>query len=91
MRMIEKLSILISELVNAPFSKRKFYIFLKNIMSDCRVKEICDSLREENLNDIFINIKDIDKKTIKNCELLLNQKFTKLYMYNKFNFYTKKN
>ena len=64
-------------------------MFLKNITQDNRVKEIYDELSNQDLNSIFIDIKDIDKLTIKNCELLLNKKFNKLYTYNKFHSFKK--
>ena len=83
MRMIEKLTLLISELTKTHISKRKFDIILNNIITDKRVVEIYKVLEDEDIETICNEIKDIDKRTIKNCELLIGKKLKTLYNYNK--------
>ena len=83
MRMIEKLSILACDLIRTGISKKKFIETLEEITSDKRYKEIYKVLENEDVENVCIDIKDINKRTVKNCELLLNEKFTQLYSYNK--------
>ena len=83
MRMIEKLTILVADLIKTGISKKKFIEIFEEIATDKKYKEIVKILEKENVEDICINIRNINKKTIKNCELLLNEKYTQLYNYNK--------
>ena len=83
MRMIEKLSILTIDLTKARVSLKEFKECIEQIKEDEKVKEICKVLENEDIDDICINIRGMNKHIIKKCELLLNDKYNQLYSHNK--------
>ena len=85
MRMIEKLSILICDLLKTGITKKEFNDILDNIVNDTKVKAIYKELKDEDTSEIYkdIRVYDLTKRVIKNSDLLLNKKFNQLYNYNK--------
>lgn len=82
MKMIEKLVILFGELVGSNLNKKEVLFYISKILEDKRVLEIKKTIGE----DIIIicnEIKQMNKSTIKACELLLNNKLNQLYAYDK--------
>lgn len=83
MRMIEKLSILFSDLTKTGLSKKKVISYFDDIMEDKRIQEIKKVLLEEKTSSICNEIKHMNKIKIKACDLLLNHKLNQLYSYDK--------
>ena len=85
MRMIEKLSILVCDLLKTGISKKEFIDTLENIIKDKKVKAIYKELDKEDTSDIYkdVRVYDLTKRVIKNSDYMLNKKFAQLYNYNK--------
>ncbi len=93
MRMIEKLSILFSDLTKTELSKKEIISYFDEIMEDKRVQEIEKVLSMEKISSICNEIKQMNKIKIKACDLLLNRKLNQLYNYDKmiYNILIRKN
>lgn len=83
MRMIEKLSILFSDLTKTNMSKKEIASYFNKIMEDKKIQEVTKVLSEEKTNTICNEIKQMNKIKTKACDLLLNHKFSQLYNYDK--------
>ncbi|MBP3766079.1 MAG: glycosyltransferase [Bacilli bacterium] len=85
MRMIEKLSILVCDLLKTGISKKEFIDTLENIIMDKKVKAIYKELDKEDTSDVYkdVRVYDLTKRVIKNSDYMLNKKFAQLYNYNK--------
>lgn len=81
MKMIEKINILISELTRTKLSKKEVISYIEEILEDKRLKEIFSVLEEENINLLAYELKKINKRTVKACELLINKKLNQLYTF----------
>lgn len=82
MRMIEKLTILFSDLIKTGMSKHKYIFYVNNILKLDEVKEIFKEF-DEDRSVIYKDIREIKRRTIKNCELVINKKINQFYAYNK--------
>ena len=81
--MLEKITILISDLVKTGMKKKDYNIYIENILENEKLKEIIKNLENEDIISICLDMNSINKKTIKNIELLMNKKYNQLYNYNK--------
>lgn len=84
MRMIEKLSILLTDLIKTGISKTEFVTFTELLIENEKVKEIFEVLSNTDIDSILLELKHLSKRNIKNIELLLNKKISQIYTYNKF-------
>lgn len=93
MRMIEKLSILFSDLTKTKLSKKEIVSYFNNLMQDKRIQEVKKILNNEKTELIYNEIQQMNKLTKKACDLLLNDKLTQLYNFDKmiYNLIVKKN
>ena len=85
-RMIEKLNILISELVRIKVIKKEVIDIAEKILSNEKVSEILKLLEKENIESLCLDLKQISKKMIKCCELLTSHKLNQLYNYDRLFF-----
>ena len=91
--MIEKLSILFSDLTKTKLSKKEIVLYFNNLMQDKRIQEVKKILNNEKTELIYNEIQQMNKLTKKACDLLLNDKLTQLYNFDKiiYNLMIKKN
>lgn len=84
-RMIEKLSFLIGDLLKTGISKKEFIEYLNKVTDNKKVKAIYKELNNEDVSDIYkdVRVYDLTKRVKKNSDYLLNKKFNQLYNYNK--------
>ncbi len=84
-RMIEKLSLLVCDLLKSGMTKKEFVEYLEGIVENKKVKTIFKELKDEDASDIYkdVRVYDLTKRVIKNSEYILNKKFNQLYNYNK--------
>lgn len=89
--MINKITILISELVGTNLSKKEVISYAEEVLEDKRIKEIKKVLGTEDIKVVCGDLKQIDKLDIKGCILLLNNKLVQLYNFDKlfYNLYEK--
>lgn len=89
-KFIKKIVILLSQL-SSKLSRKKLKELVDEINEDKKVKEIKKNLENEDYINIFIQLKDMNKPTLKCCDLFMNDKIFKLYNYNKrfYNLYRK--
>lgn len=83
MRMIEKLSILLDDLIKTGISKNEFVTYTEFLLENKKIVEIFKVLENCDYDSIFIELKHLTKRNIKNCELLLNKKISQIYTFNK--------
>jgi hypothetical protein len=82
-KMIEKITILLEELIKSKLSKKELISEIEKIMSDKKVEEAINVLKDEDISSICDELKGLNKHTKKGIILLLNQKYNALYTYNK--------
>lgn len=82
MRMIEKLVILFGELVKSNLNKKQVLAYISEILEDKRVIEV-KKIVDTDIVMICNEIKQMNKITIKACELLLTNKLNQLYTYDR--------
>jgi glycosyltransferase involved in cell wall biosynthesis len=82
-KMIEKITILLEELIKSKLSKKELISEIEKIMSDKKVEEAINVLKDEDISSICDELKGLNKHTKKGIILLLNQKYNTLYTYNK--------
>lgn len=85
-KMIEKLNILISELVRIKVPKKESIDIIQNILDNEKVSEIMKLLEKEDVESLCLDLKHISKKMIKCCELLTARKLNQLYNYDRLFF-----
>lgn len=92
-RFMKKLSYLFSSLTELNIPKKDVFKYYEEILEDKRVVEIKKVLEGKNISDICLDIKRMNKPTIKIISMLMDNKLNALYRYDKmfFNFYKKIN